>query len=43
MTAVSPAAAGLRVRAVEAGARLELTNHTGTTVEVLGYQNEPYL
>ncbi len=43
VTSVSPAAAGLRVRAVEAGARLELTNHTGTTVEVLGYQSEPYL
>ncbi|SDY80170.1 hypothetical protein SAMN05421684_1621 [Asanoa ishikariensis] len=43
VTAVSPAATGLRVRAVEAGARLELTNDTGTTVEVLGYQNEPYL
>jgi hypothetical protein len=43
VTSVSPEAAGLRVRAVEAGARLELTNHTGTTVEVLGYQNEPYL
>ncbi|MDG4820565.1 hypothetical protein O7635_01695 [Asanoa sp. WMMD1127] len=43
VTSVTPAAAGLRVRAVEAGARLELTNHTGTTVEVLGYSNEPYL
>ncbi|MEV0720406.1 hypothetical protein [Asanoa sp. NPDC050611] len=43
VTSVSPATAGLRVRAVEAGARLELTNHTGTTVEVLGYENEPYL
>ncbi|WP_203705997.1 hypothetical protein, partial [Asanoa iriomotensis] len=43
VTSVSPAPAGLRVRAVEAGARLELTNRTGTTVEVLGYENEPYL
>ncbi|WP_067496702.1 hypothetical protein [Actinoplanes sp. TFC3] len=34
---------GLSVRAVEAGARLELVNHTGKTVEILGYQNEPYL
>ncbi|MEV4623343.1 hypothetical protein AB0J74_32115 [Asanoa sp. NPDC049573] len=43
VTAVTPPAEGLRVRAVEAGARLELTNHTGNTVEVLGYDNEPYL
>jgi len=43
VTEVTPAMPGLSVRAVEAGARLELTNRTGTTVEVLGYQNEPYL
>ena len=43
VTAVSPARPGLTVRAVEAGARLELTNHAGTTVEVLGYYGEPYL
>ncbi|GAA2571546.1 hypothetical protein GCM10010435_52380 [Winogradskya consettensis] len=33
----------LTVRAVEAGARLELVNNTGKTVEILGYQDEPYL
>jgi hypothetical protein len=43
VTGVTPAAPGLAVRAVEAGARLELTNRTGGTIEVLGYQGEPYL
>ncbi len=43
VTGITPAMAGLRVRTVEAGARLELTNDTGRTVEVLGYAGEPYL
>jgi hypothetical protein len=43
VTGLSPAVAGLTVRAVEAGARLELENNTGRTIEVLGYQGEPYL
>jgi len=43
VSGLSPAVAGLTVRAVEAGARLELVNHTGRTIEVLGYQGEPYL
>ncbi|MFF5218976.1 hypothetical protein [Micromonospora sp. NPDC000442] len=33
----------LRVRVVEAGARLELTNTGDTPVEVIGYSGEPYL
>lgn len=38
-----PAIAGVEVRTIEAGARLQLTNRSGHNVEVLGYQNEPYL
>ncbi|MFC3504770.1 hypothetical protein ACFOOK_27910 [Micromonospora krabiensis] len=40
---ITPARDGLSVRAVEAGARLELTNRTGRPVEVIGYSGEPYL
>ena len=43
VTGITPAVTGLRVRAVEAGARLELTNDTGRTIEILGYAGEPYL
>ncbi|MEV4754589.1 hypothetical protein AB0J86_05685 [Micromonospora sp. NPDC049559] len=43
VTSVTPALPGLTVRVVESGARLELTNHTGRAIEVLGYRNEPYL
>ena len=37
VTGLSPCDTGVTVRAVEAGARLELSNDTGATVTVLGY------
>ncbi|MCU7722783.1 hypothetical protein ODJ79_03565 [Actinoplanes sp. KI2] len=43
ITGISTPEPGLRVRTVEAGARLELSNTTGHSVEVLGYSGEPYL
>ena len=43
VTGISTPETGLRVRAVEAGARLELSNRTGHAVEILGYSLEPYL
>jgi len=38
-----PDLAGLEIETIEAGARLQVTNRSGRNVEVLGYQNEPYL
>ncbi|MEV6813641.1 hypothetical protein [Micromonospora sp. NPDC051296] len=43
VTAVTPARPELRVRLVEAGARLELTNTGSEPVEVIGYSGEAYL
>jgi hypothetical protein len=43
VTGISTPEKGLSVRTVEAGARLELTNHTGHPIEILGYAGEPYL
>ncbi|MEV1285544.1 hypothetical protein [Micromonospora sp. NPDC049679] len=43
VTTVTPAVDGLTVRAVEAGARIELVNRGDRTIEVLGYEGEPYL
>jgi len=43
ITGISTPEKGLTVRTVEAGARLELANKTGHSVEILGYSGEPYL
>jgi hypothetical protein len=43
VTGISPPVPGLTVRAVTAGTQLELVNHTGRPIEVLGYRGEPYL
>jgi hypothetical protein len=40
---LTPAIPGVRVRAVDLGGKLELTNATSTDVVVLGYEQEPYL
>jgi hypothetical protein len=40
---IAPHIAGLRVQIIEAGSRIKLTNHTGQTVSILGYADEPYL
>lgn len=43
LRAVDPAVPGVRVRAVEAGRRFEVTNTGAEDVVVLGYQDEPFL
>ena len=43
VTGISAPEKGLSVRTIEAGARLQLTNETGHSVEILGYSGEPYL
>ncbi|MGZ4626543.1 MAG: hypothetical protein ACXV3S_09700, partial [Kineosporiaceae bacterium] len=43
VTSVSPATTGLELQLTRAGESITLTNHTGSTVEVLGYTGEEYL
>lgn len=43
VTGLTAAVPGLTVRPVEAGAQLQLTNHSGRIIDVLGYAGEPYL
>jgi hypothetical protein len=40
---LQPAVPGVELKVIEAGSRLELTNHTATDVIVTGYSDEPYL
>jgi hypothetical protein len=40
---VEPDVAGVRIRVIELGSRLEVVNTTDQEVVVLGYQDEPYL
>jgi hypothetical protein len=42
ITSVTPSVKGLSVQVLEFADRLLLTNHTGETVTIYGYQNEPY-
>ncbi len=43
LTSITPEVPGLDVKVIEAGSRLQLENHTGEEVLVLGYKDEPYL
>ena len=43
LTSVTPRPPGLEVTVIEAGSRLQLENHTGQEIVVLGYKDEPYL
>jgi hypothetical protein len=43
LLSVTPSVPDLKVRVIETGSRLELSNKTGQDAVVLGYQSEPYL
>jgi hypothetical protein len=42
ITAVTPDVHGLELQVLEFADRLQLTNHTGKTVTIYGYEGEPY-
>jgi hypothetical protein len=43
VTGVTPEIAGLRVVVIGGGTRLRLSNQTGKTIVIFGYQHDPYL
>jgi len=43
ITSVTPAVPGLQIQITRSGESVTLTNHTGSTVTVLGYEGEDYL
>jgi hypothetical protein len=43
IVSVTPAAPGVTIRVIDLGAKLELTNRSGSEVTVLGYEGEQYL
>jgi hypothetical protein len=43
ITSITPPVAGVSVRLIDLGRKVELVNRTKQTVQVLGYSNEPYL
>jgi hypothetical protein len=43
IVSVSPRVPGVKVRLLDLGRRVELTNHSSTDVVILGYEGEPYL
>jgi hypothetical protein len=42
ITRVTPSVRGLGLQVLEFSDRLQLVNHTGKTITIYGYQNEPY-
>jgi hypothetical protein len=42
ITAITPHVRGLELQVLEFADRLQLTNHTGKTVTIYGYEGEPY-
>jgi hypothetical protein len=42
ITSLTPRVRGLSLQVLEFADRLVLTNHTGKTITILGYENEPY-